>query len=158
LRHVDAEEEVVLAWIEVCRLTAIGRPGIEVVLRADGQGELLDMVPVQVAEHHVEAAIRDALPAFEDRHDGLTRIEADVQLGRLRLCEQRRHRDERRGYPQSTLQNPHAAPRILQSLLRTPRSALRIPHWLHGCCPGAVVVVRFVPLRASNSALYSSSV
>ena len=89
LRHVHPEEEVVLARIEVRRLAAIRGPGLEAVLGADGDAQLLDMVPVQVPEHHVEAAVGHAFPSFVDGHDRLPGVEPDVELGRLRLRDER---------------------------------------------------------------------
>src|SRR6185436_4338870 len=85
LRDVDLEQKVVLARVEDRRLPAVGGAGIEAILRADGNDWLLDVVPVQVPEDHVEAAVRYALPAFIDRDDRLSRLEPDVKLCRLRL-------------------------------------------------------------------------
>src|SRR5258708_13520345 len=54
------------------------------------------MVPVQVAEHHVEAAVGHALPPFVHGHDTLPRLELGVELGRLRLRKERRRGDHER--------------------------------------------------------------
>jgi hypothetical protein len=69
-------------------LATVGGAGVESILRADWNDRLLDVVPVQVPEDHVEAAVGHTLPALIDRDDRLSRLEADVKLGRLRLREQ----------------------------------------------------------------------
>src|SRR5262249_62153052 len=88
-RNFHPEEKVVLARVEVGRLAAIGGTWVESILRADGNRQLLDMVPVQVPEHHVEAAVRNAFPSLVDGNDVLTRVETDVELCRLRLRDER---------------------------------------------------------------------
>src|SRR5262249_8865989 len=131
-RHVDAEDVVVLAGIEVFRLTAIRGSRLEAVLRADRNDRLFDVVPVQITEHHVEAAVGDAFPSLVDGNDALAGVEADVQLGRLRL------RGERQRHQGRCAQ----------------RADKRREPPIH-CCWLLVVVLAL--LRASSAALYSSS-
>src|SRR5262249_14736807 len=93
---------------------------------------LFDVVPVQITEHHVEAAVGDAFPSLVDGNDALAGVEADVQLGRLRL------RGERQRHQGRCAQ----------------RADKRREPPLH-CCWLLVVVLAL--LRASSAALYSSS-
>ena len=70
-RHAHLEDELLPARVEVCGLPPVGFTRFQVVVRADRNYRLFLVVPVQIAEHHVERAVGVALPALEDRLDVL---------------------------------------------------------------------------------------
>jgi hypothetical protein len=72
------------------RLVLIDAARLHRVVGADGDVDLLLVVPVHVAEDHVEAAVGVALPAFEDRDDVLAGGVADLRPG-IRRGQQRNH-------------------------------------------------------------------
>ena len=72
-RHADGEDVLLAARVEVRRLTLVDAARLERVVRPDRHVDLFLVVPVHVAEDHVEAAVGVALPAFEDRDNVLAR-------------------------------------------------------------------------------------
>ena len=72
------------ARVKVRRLSQIGSLRFDVVGRTDRDDDFLDVVSVEVSEDHVEGAVGEPLPSFEDGNDGLSRVVADAQVvGRL---------------------------------------------------------------------------
>src|SRR5213083_300812 len=72
LRHPHSKHPALSPREEVRRLTAIRAARFNEVAGAGRYRELFLPVPVEVPEHHVEAAIRIANPPLEVRHDVLT--------------------------------------------------------------------------------------
>ena len=73
-RHSHAPDKTLPPRVEIGRLSLIGIARLEEVVWPDRDVELLFVVPVQIAEDHVEAAIGVLLPALEHRLQVLSAV------------------------------------------------------------------------------------
>ena len=138
LRHAHREDVLLAPRIEVRRLSLIDAARLERVVRADRHVDLLLVVPVHVAEDHVEAAVGVALPAFEHGDDVLAGGVADL---RGRHGRRRNRRD--------------AETAKIKNIFLCDLCGLR--GFFRSGCHGWLVLFAFSALRAATSALNSSS-
>src|SRR5204862_6673175 len=64
--------------VEVCRLPAVDRARLNLVVRTDRQYGSLGVLPIEVSEPHRVSAVGVSRPSFQNRHYILTVIEFET--------------------------------------------------------------------------------